>query len=63
MFFSVLSDMFGWLPLPLRGLIGVVFVFFAVFVAFSLIKMIWTLIEFIAGMLGGVLGKIVSLFM
>lgn len=63
MFFSLLSDLFGWLPLPLRGLIGVVFVFFAVFVAFALIKIVFTLIQFIVSMLGGVLGKVASLFM
>lgn len=63
MYFSLLSDMFGWLPLPLRALIGVVFVFFAIFTAIALIKIIFTLVEFIAGMLGGILGKVASLFM
>lgn len=63
MFFSLIISMFGWLPFPLRALIGAIFVFFSIFVAIALIKMLFTLIEFIAGMLGGVLGKVASLFM
>lgn len=63
MFFSLIISMFGWLPFPLRALIGAIFVFFSIFVAIALIKMLFTLIEFIAGMLGGILGKVASLFM
>ena len=63
MFFSLIMSMFGWMPFQLRGLVAAVFVFFSVFVAIALIKTLLTLIEFIVGMLGGVLGKVASLFM
>lgn len=63
MFFSMLSGMFGWLPLPLRSLISVVFIIFAIFVAIALIKTIFTLMQFVVNMLTGIFGKVASLFM
>lgn len=63
MFFSLIISMFGWLPFPLRCLVGAIFVFFSIFVAIALIKTLLTLIEFIVSMLGGILGKVASLFM
>ena len=63
MFFSLISSLFSWLPAPLRTLISVVFVIFAVFVAISLIKIIFTLMQFVVNLLTGILGKVASLFM
>ena len=63
MFMSLIMSMFGWIPFQLRGLVSAVFVFFSVYVAIALIKTCSTLIKFIADMLGGVLGKVASLFM
>ena len=63
MFFSLIISMFGWLPFPLRALIGAVFVIFSVFVAIALVKMVFTLMQFVVNMLTGILGKVASLFM
>lgn len=53
---------FQWLPAPLYLLVSAVITFFAIFVAVALIKALWQLIQFVVNVLGGVLGKVVSLF-
>ena len=53
---------FHWLPKPLYLLVSAVITFFAIFVAVALIKALWQLIQFVVNVLGGVLGKVVSLF-
>ena len=53
---------FHWLPAPLYLLVSAVITFFAIFVAVALIKALWQLIQFVVNVLGGVLGKVVSLF-
>ena len=53
---------FQWLPTPLHLLVSAVITFFAIFVAVALIKALWQLIQFVVNVLGGVLGKVVSLF-
>lgn len=62
MFFSLLSGMFGWLPAPLRMLVTAVFVIFAIFVAIALLKAIYNLLKFVFDLLGGLIGKVVALF-
>ena len=53
---------FHWLPTQLYLLVSAVITFFAIFVAVALIKALWQLIQFVVNVLGGVLGKVVSLF-
>ena len=53
---------FQWLPTPLCLLVSAVITFFAILVAVALIKALWQLIQFVVNVLGGVLGKVVSLF-
>lgn len=53
---------FNWLPTPLYILVSAIFTFFCIFVGVVLIKIIWQLISFLVNVLGGVLGKVVSLF-
>lgn len=53
---------FQWLPTPLYILVSAIITFFAIFVAVSLIKALWQLIQFVVNVLGGVLGKVVALF-
>ena len=53
---------FQWLPAPLYLLVSAVITFFAIFVAVALIKALWQLTQFVVNVLGGVLGKVVSLF-
>lgn len=53
---------FQWLPTLLYLLVSAVITFFAIFVAVALIKALWQLIQFVVNVLGGVLGKVVSLF-
>ena len=53
---------FQWRPTPLYLLVSAVITFFAIFVAVALIKALWQLIQFVVNVLGGVLGKVVSLF-
>lgn len=53
---------FQWLPTPLYLLVSAVITFFSIFVAVALIKALWQLIQFVVNVLGGVLGKVVSLF-
>lgn len=53
---------FRWLPTPLYILVWAIFTFFCIFVGVVLIKIIWQLISFLVNVLGGVLGKVVSLF-
>ena len=49
---------FRWLPTPLYLIVSAVITFVAV----ALIKALWQLIQFVVSVLGGVLGKVVSLF-
>lgn len=59
---AVILRTFNWLPTPLYVLVAAIFTFFCIFVGVVLIKIIWNLISFVANVLGGVLGKVVSLF-
>lgn len=53
---------FKWLPTPLFLLVSAILTFFFIFVAVSVIVAVYKLIQFIAHVLGGILGKVVSLF-
>ena len=53
---------FKWLPTPLFLLVSAILTFFFIFVAVSVIIAVYKLIQFIAHVLGGILGKGVSLF-
>ncbi len=53
---------FKWLPTPLFLLTSAILTFFFIFVAVSVIIAVYKLIQFIVQVLGGVLGKVVSLF-
>lgn len=53
---------FKWLPTPLFLLVSAIFTFFFIFVAVSVIIAVYKLIQFIVHVLGGILGKVVSLF-
>ena len=53
---------FKWLPTPLFLLVSAILTFFFVFVAVSVIIAVYKLIQFIVHVLGGILGKVVSLF-
>ena len=52
---------FKWLPTPLYLLVSAILVFFFVFVAVAILIAVYKLIQFIAHVLGGILGKVVSL--
>ncbi len=53
---------FKWLPTPLFLLVSAVLMFFFIFVAVSVLIAVYKLIQFLIGVLGGILGKVVSLF-
>lgn len=53
---------FKWLPAPLFLLVSAILTFFFIFVAVSVIIAVYKLIQFIVHVLGGILGKVVSLF-
>lgn len=53
---------FKWLPTPLFLLVSAILSFFFIFVAVSVIIAVYKLIQFIVHVLGGILGKVVSLF-
>ena len=53
---------FTWLPTPLYLRVSAILVFFFLFVAVSVIIAVYKLIQFLVQVLGGVLGKVVSLF-
>lgn len=53
---------FKWLPTPLFLLVSAVLMFFFIFVAVSVLVAVYKLIQFLIGVLGGILGKVVSLF-
>lgn len=53
---------FKWLPAPLFLLVSAVLMFFFIFVAVSVLIAVYKLIQFLIGVLGGILGKVVSLF-
>ena len=53
---------FKWLPTPLFLLVSAILTFFFIFVAVSVIIAVYKLIQFIVDVLGGILGKVVSLF-
>ena len=59
---SFITAIFQWLPTPLYILVSAIFTFFCIFVGVVLIKVIRNLISFVVSVLGGVLGKVVSLF-
>ena len=60
--FALIMQMFAWMPSGLRILAASVFVVFLVFVAVAIIKAIYGLLQFLVGLLGGMLGKVVALF-
>lgn len=62
MFFTFLTYCFKWLPTPLFLLVSAVFTVFAVIVAVEILKLIYTLVEFFTKALGGLLKKVVALF-
>lgn len=62
MFFALINGMFGWLPTSLRVLVSAIFAIFSIFVAVALLKAVYNLLQFIFNALGGLLGKVVSLF-
>lgn len=53
---------FKWLPTPLFLLVSAVLMFFFIFVAVSVLIAVYKLIQYLIGVLGGILGKVVSLF-
>ena len=53
---------FKWLPTPLFLLVSAILTFFFIFVAVSVIIAVYKLIQFIVHVLGGILGKVGSLF-
>ena len=53
---------FKWLPTPLFLLVSAILTFFFIFVAVSVIIAVYKLLQFIVHVLGGILGKVVSLF-
>lgn len=53
---------FKWLPTPLFLLVSAILTFFFIFVAVSVIIAVYKLVQFIVHVLGGILGKVVSLF-
>jgi len=53
---------FKWLPTPLYLLVSAILVFFFIFVAVAIIIAVYKLIQFLVHVLGGILGKVVSLF-
>ena len=53
---------FKWLPTPLFLLVSAILTFFFIFVAVSVLIAVYKLIQFIVHVLGGILGKVVSLF-
>ena len=60
--FTFILTSFKWLPAPLCSIVSAVVLFFAIFVAVSLIKAVWQIIQFVSNILGGILGKVVSFF-
>ncbi len=53
---------FKWLPTPLFLLVSAVLMFFFIFVAVSVLIAVYKLVQFLIGVLGGILGKVVALF-
>ena len=53
---------FKWLPTPLFLLVSAVLMFFFIFVYVSVLIAVYKLIQFLISVPGGVLGKVVSLF-
>ena len=53
---------FKWLPTPLFLLVSAVLMFFFIFVAVSVLIAVYKLIQFLIGVLGGILGKVGALF-
>lgn len=60
--FGLIRSAFGWLPDSLYFLVSAILTFFAIFVAVSLIVAVFKLVQFIVQVLGGILGKVVQLF-
>lgn len=60
--FDLILGVFGWLPTPLALLVDAVFVIFFVSVLISLIAAVYKIVEFITSIMGGVLAKVVKLF-
>lgn len=59
---DLILGVFGWLPTPLALLMDAVFVIFFVSVLISLIAAVYKIVEFITSIMGGVLAKVVKLF-
>lgn len=62
MFFGFMRFCFSWLPAPLYGLVSSIFAVFAVIVAIQVIKLLYSLLKFVADVLGGLWVKVVSYF-
>ena len=52
---------FKWLP-PLFLLVSAIFTFFVIFVAVAIIIAVYKLVQFLTHVLGGILKKVVELF-
>lgn len=62
MIIDLILSTFKWLPAPLFILVSAIFVFFFIFVAVAIVIAVYKLIQFLAHVLGGILGKVVQLF-
>lgn len=62
MFLAFMKAAFSWLPLPLSLLVGYIFTVFVLVVLFQAIKVIMEIVGFLMNIFGGVLAKVVGLF-
>ena len=53
---------FKWLPTPLFLLVSAIFTFFVIFVAVAIIIAVYKPVQFLTHVLGGILKKVVELF-
>ena len=53
---------FKWLPTPLFLLVSAIFTFFVIFVAVAIIIAVYKLVQLLTHVLGGILKKVVELF-
>lgn len=59
---DLILSTFKWLPTPLFVLVSAIFVFFFIFTAVAIVIAVYKLIQFLVHVLGGILGKVVQLF-
>lgn len=60
--FAMMRACFGWLPLPLRLVVGAIFSIFALIIAIEVIKIIAALLKFLVDLCGGIIAKVVAFF-